>query len=360
MGIRHAKTHTLHDKVFDETRAEGRLQLMIDQDFTCFKFYEEWSQVKTLTLLNSSERISSSKLIPGKPVNRRRSCVELAIEKIATVRLPKKKRTETVIEQSGQSEGIKDKADSEETKEEDEIPLVQRQTRVVIGRRVHQELDEEALDHSKQLKGVERISETTEFLLKLKQAKKASKQDFILQQHPKSSSEGSGVNPEVPDGLSHKSPNEGSGITLVVLDEPRDGSSSLSLDSEEEIEDISSDDESLGVDDTKKADANKVNDDKVDKEQHMDEQAETDQPKKVQAEDSVPKLQKSRKPETKVDTDVLDTRLTRLEKKVKAVSKFNIPESIDKFVQAHLKKNVLPKDGTPQHHLIKLLVDPTP
>ncbi|GJQ97001.1 hypothetical protein Tco_0008140 [Tanacetum coccineum] len=41
-----------------------------------------------------------------------------------------------------------------------------------------------------------------------------------------------------------------------------------------------------------------------------------------------------------VDTTVL----ARLEKKVDAMSKFKIPKAIDKFIQAHLKKNVLPKD----------------
>ncbi|GJY10461.1 hypothetical protein Tco_0378646 [Tanacetum coccineum] len=55
-------------------------------------------------------------------------------------------------------------------------------------------------------------------------------------------------------------------------------------------------------------------------------------------------LKKSKKPDTQVDVDVLDNRLTRLEKKVDAMSKFNTPEAIDKSVQAYLKKNVLPKD----------------
>ncbi|GJY00245.1 hypothetical protein Tco_0357263 [Tanacetum coccineum] len=290
----------------DSDHPFGRLQLMIDQDFTCFKFYEEWSQVKMLTLLNLSERISSSKLISGKPrlhsyhrvkktdqVLRNLKFINKG-EKDPIFRMPiplvmLNDNIKTYVDYSkylakskggkpkGHGKGIEDEVDSEETKEEDEIPLVRRQTRVVIG---------------------------------------------------------SGVNPEVPDRLSHKSPNEGSGMTLVVLDEPRDGSSSSSLESEEEIEDISSDDESLGVDDTEKAYANKVNDDKVHEEQHMDGQSETDQPEK-----------KSKKPKTKVDTDVLYTRLTRFKKKVEAVSKFNILEDIDKSVQAHLKKNVLPKDA---------------
>ncbi|GKB86043.1 hypothetical protein Tco_0958315 [Tanacetum coccineum] len=138
--------------------------------------------------------------------------VEVVVEKIAYVRVPKTKRTYTLTEQSGQSEGVEDDADFEETEEEDEIPLVQRQTRVVIGRQVHQESDEEALDHSKKLKGVERMSETTEFLLQLKKAKKAR-----------------------------------SGVTLAVSDEPEDSSSTSSSDSNDEIEDISSDDDDKAV-----------------------------------------------------------------------------------------------------------------
>nr|GFB12246.1 hypothetical protein [Tanacetum cinerariifolium] len=83
-------------------------------------------------------------------------------------------------------------------------------------------------------------------------------------------------------------------------------------------------------------------------------------------------LKKSKKPKTQVDVDVLDNRLTRLEKKVNAMSRFNLPKEIDKSMQAHLK-NALPKDvpdfgkikhrkqtcracqNTSQHHLIKLL-----
>ncbi|GJV72868.1 hypothetical protein Tco_1492863, partial [Tanacetum coccineum] len=50
--------------------------------------------------------------------------------------------------------------------------------------------------------------------------------------------EGSGVTLEFPDGLSHKGPNEGSGVTPTVLDEPSGSSSSLSLEYDDEIKDI--------------------------------------------------------------------------------------------------------------------------
>ncbi|GJT74193.1 hypothetical protein Tco_1040918 [Tanacetum coccineum] len=49
-------------------------------------------------------------------------------------------------------------------------------------------------------------------------------------------------------------------------------------------------------------------------------------------------LKKSRKPETQVDTGALESRVTRLEKTVNAMSWFNLHEEIYKSVKAHLKK----------------------
>ncbi|GJW68445.1 hypothetical protein Tco_0122869 [Tanacetum coccineum] len=54
-------------------------------------------------------------------------------------------------------------------------------------------------------------------------------------------------------------------------------------------------------------------------------------------------LEKSKRPESQVDVGELDNRVTRLEKKVHAMSSFNLPNAIDKSVKAYLK-NVLPKD----------------
>ncbi|GJW45886.1 hypothetical protein Tco_0077532 [Tanacetum coccineum] len=44
------------------------------------------------------------------------------------IRVPKKKRTKTLFEESAQSEGVEDDVDSKEIEEEDEIPLVRRKT----------------------------------------------------------------------------------------------------------------------------------------------------------------------------------------------------------------------------------------
>ncbi|GJR42621.1 hypothetical protein Tco_1310724 [Tanacetum coccineum] len=178
--------------------------------------------------------------------------VEIIVERVS---IPKRIHSKTVIEETGQSKEVVDAVDSEETREEEEPQLTRRrQTGVIIGREAKRESDEENLDHSSKLK--------------------ASKDDFILQQHPKGLGEGSGVTLEVTKGLIHKDPNEGSGVTLVVLDEPSGSSSSSTLESEDEIKDISSDMERAKADDTEKpdaktteiADANKGNDDKADEE----------------------------------------------------------------------------------------------
>ncbi|GJS99571.1 hypothetical protein Tco_0820741 [Tanacetum coccineum] len=183
--------------------------------------------------------------------------------------------------------------------------------------------------------------ETTEFLLQLKKVKKAKKHEFILQQRPKSSGEGSSVSLPIPDGL-------------------KGSSSSSSSDSDDKIEDISSDDDN-------KAAKEKVADEKAGDDQAIykqDERKPADQrpplvdttmtlilettlspkqPPQSRRKNKKALLKKSKKPETQIDIEVLDNILTRREKKVEAMSKSNLTEAIDKSVQAHLKKT-LPKD----------------
>nr|GEU62464.1 hypothetical protein [Tanacetum cinerariifolium] len=93
--------------------------------------------------------------------------VEVVVE---TVRIPKKRRSKTVIKETGQSEEVADTIDLEETKNDEEEPQLtrRRQIGVVIGRAVHTKNE-------------------------------ASKDDFIIQQRPKGSSKGSGVVPKFPD-----------------------------------------------------------------------------------------------------------------------------------------------------------------
>ncbi|GJZ59653.1 hypothetical protein Tco_0615469 [Tanacetum coccineum] len=66
-------------------------------------------------------------------------------------------------------------------------------------------------------------------------------------------------------------------------------------------------------------------------------------------------LKKSKQHESQVESRELESRVTRLEKKVHAMSSFNLPEAIDKSVKAHLK-NVLPKD-VPDFGKIKMEKD---
>ncbi|GJR95926.1 hypothetical protein Tco_0268100 [Tanacetum coccineum] len=101
-----------------------------------------------------------------------RKGVEVAVQKIETIRVPKKKRIETFIKETTPSKEVADT--------------------------IHKELDEEALDHSKKLKGVETISAVAQYLLDMKIATKESKNEYILQQRLKGLGEGLGVIPEVP------------------------------------------------------------------------------------------------------------------------------------------------------------------
>ncbi|GJU60340.1 hypothetical protein Tco_1238106 [Tanacetum coccineum] len=139
------------------------------------------------------------------------------------------------------------------TNEEEVKPLVRcRFTEVSIGSEAYQRTanEEERVDHSKKLKGLETLSIAAQLKLDMKKAQKASKDDFFIQQHSKGLGEGSSVTPEVPNVHILKCTNKGAGRTLEVLDEPSDASSSSSFDSEIAVEDISSDEEKV----TKKPD----------------------------------------------------------------------------------------------------------
>ncbi|GJW27077.1 hypothetical protein Tco_0040888 [Tanacetum coccineum] len=219
----------------------------------------------------------------------------------------------------------------------------------------------------------------------MKQARKASKDDFILQQCPKGLGEGSGVIPEIPD-------------------EPRGSSSSSGLESNDEIEDISSDDERSEANDIEKfvkVEANKVNDEKTEEEKVTKEQTEdvhakvnfiNDNPDvsltdvlndqaKIEIQSMVevlvlqenpnvqrpplvdtnvtmipetttlspkqppPKrsktkviLKKSKKPDAKVDANAVLQRLIKLEKKVDMMSKIDHSESINNLFKLTSKR----------------------
>ncbi|GKB40099.1 hypothetical protein Tco_0885041 [Tanacetum coccineum] len=308
-----------------------------------------------------------------------------------------------MVEEVGQSEEVADEADSEETKEDDEEPLNKRKTTgLVIGGEGYRESDEEGVDYSKKLKGLETLSEVAQFKLNMKKARKASKHDFFLQPRPRGSGEGSGVTLEFPNELTLKSSNEGAGVTPEVPDESSDHSSSSSSDLEFAVEDISSDEADVTekADDAKKAGEEEHSDVHGGNEQFGDAQADVrmteplvekleatkvsssmtlssveftsqflnDNPDvtvndvlkdpvepEVQSMVDVPVTQakpaeqrpplvyttKSKKPDTQVDSGELESKVTRLEKKFHAMSSFNLPDPIDKSVKAHLKKVLL-------------------
>ncbi|GJQ94902.1 hypothetical protein Tco_0006041 [Tanacetum coccineum] len=102
--------------------------------------------------------------------------VEIADERVS---IPKRRWSKTIVEEVEQSKEVAKDVDSEET---DEEPPVRRPTGIVIGGEVQRESDEEGVDHSK------------------------------------SSDEGSGVTPKVPDELTQNSSNKGAGVILEVLD----------------------------------------------------------------------------------------------------------------------------------------------
>nr|GEX28329.1 uncharacterized mitochondrial protein AtMg00820-like [Tanacetum cinerariifolium] len=174
--------------------------------------------------------------------------VEVVMEKIETVRVPKKKRAKTVIKETGLSEEVDDAVDLEET-DEDEVCPNERKFSLVIRR-----------DTDTQ----------------------ASKDNLFLKKHS-------------------KGPGEGSGVILEVPDRPSDNSESSRLKSKDEERFLSTNDEAsqakfhkertktdnTDVDAGKKDEDAKDADEQAGEEQVMDEQDGIDQTRKVQAEVSV-------------------------------------------------------------------------
>ncbi|GKG27375.1 hypothetical protein Tco_0403078, partial [Tanacetum coccineum] len=95
---------------------------------------------------------------------------------------------------------------------------------MVIGREQASEVDKEVVERQKKkkMKGIA-IDAAAQELLHIKKGIRKSREDYILQQIPKGSSEGSGTKPEVlnePKGKS-KGLSKRVGITPKVPDEPK-------------------------------------------------------------------------------------------------------------------------------------------
>nr|GFA82017.1 hypothetical protein [Tanacetum cinerariifolium] len=138
-----------------------------------------------------------------------------------------------------QSEEVVEDVDSEETI--DEPPVRIRPTRVVIGGEVHNKSDDEGLDHSKKLKGLETLSEIAQFKLNMEKARRVHN-ELTLEVHD---------------------------VTSKVLDKPSDHSSGSNSDSKFIVKDISSDEADIieKAEEAKKAETEKDTD-----EQMIDEQ----------------------------------------------------------------------------------------
>ncbi|GJW55553.1 hypothetical protein Tco_0099638 [Tanacetum coccineum] len=227
-----------------------------------------------------------------------------------------KRCSKTVIEEVAQSEEGAYVVDSKETKEYEEEPLVRtRSSGVVIGGEVHRESDEERIDHSKKLKGLETL---------------------------KGSGEGSGVTLEVPDELTCKSSNKGASVIPEKDTEEHVTEEHVveKQDGEEEHGDEQVDRPPL-VDITVTLILDTTT---ITPTQPPPTQPKRNKPKRI--------LKKSKKPDTQVDSGELECIVTKLEKKVHAMSSFSLPDAIDKLVKSHLKK-VLPAD-VPEFGKIKM------
>ncbi|GKE41953.1 hypothetical protein Tco_1469237 [Tanacetum coccineum] len=101
--------------------------------------------------------------------------VEIVMERL---RVPKRKRSKTSTEDVYESEQMDDLGDSEETEDEEVKPLVRhRSTDVTIGSKSHREsvADEQRVDHSMKLKGLETLSTDAQLKLDMKKAQKPEK-----------------------------------------------------------------------------------------------------------------------------------------------------------------------------------------
>ncbi|GKD95119.1 hypothetical protein Tco_1374956 [Tanacetum coccineum] len=108
-------------------------------------------------------------------------------------------------------------------------------------------------------------------------------------------------------------------------------SSSSSLEFDDEIKDISSDDERSEADDMQKI--KKSEDDKAAEEKFLNDNPDVSLTYALKNPWNLKKtkvlLKKSKKPEAQADTGVILKRLTKLETKVEAMSKFNLLEAIE-------------------------------
>ncbi|GKB90238.1 hypothetical protein Tco_0962510 [Tanacetum coccineum] len=276
-----------------------------------------------------------------------------------------------------------DTAESEETMDDEVQPPIRRSTGVVIGREVPMKSAKGALDDFDKLKRIEILSEAALHESDIKQASKASKQDYRIQQHSIGSSEGAGIIPEVPDepkdiSSSSSSSSSDDETEIISLDDENKADDQEKVANEEKVDEEMKDAEKAKSKKAEEehADEEKAKEEKIEEENVDDEQARVDQAQDNQAgflnvsfdtslvgilKDPTTKLEiqsivdvpiHQEDPTVQqtllVDTviSMLEQRFSELKKKVKAMSKINQAKAIKESIQANLineVKNQLPK-----------------
>ncbi|GKC90267.1 hypothetical protein Tco_1150916 [Tanacetum coccineum] len=216
--------------------------------------------------------------------SRKRAAYErwYCVKKTETIRVPRKKRTKTVVEETGQSEELADSENLEEVEAtKEERRLNERHSSLVIGREVNMETDEGTYDHSTmKLKGLENYNSVDS------RNEKIAKDLELIQEK--------------------------------VMEQPArpPPSPSHTLSSAEYSNQLINDNVVISMKDI------------------LQDPIDTETQSMV---DVLPKKSKE-----KVNAEAVLKRLIKVEKKVDAMSKIDHTKTIDKSQQAHLKK-VLPK-----------------
>nr|GEW60250.1 hypothetical protein [Tanacetum cinerariifolium] len=225
---------------------------------------------------------------------------------------------------------IADIEEIEESEDDEVAPLIRRQTKVIIGREIPKESDEEVLDHSKKLKGVAYVE--------------------VL------SSDDERTESDKEKAWSKKTESEND--DEETTDEEIDNTEKAD---EKHANEEHADKEMV---DEEKADEEKLEDEKADDDQAKDDQAGVQIPMTQKKKHELPKCSSSL---TLSSTGYVLQRLLELEKKVKVLSKDDHAEAIEKSIQANVineVKNQLPKllpkvvsDSFTEYELKNMLFD---
>nr|GEV44195.1 retrovirus-related Pol polyprotein from transposon TNT 1-94 [Tanacetum cinerariifolium] len=245
-----------------------------------------------------------------------RKGVEVDVQKKKDpIRVPRKKRTKTIVEETNYKD-------------------------------VEKETDEGTLDHLiMKLKGVANVPSAVQFLLDMKKGSKASRNEYILPQLPK------GVRATNDEEIQEKFDDERAGTDNfndagkkqvekihVLVPEPVKEKTKVPLPSASHTLSSAEYEDNLAVQETQIVDV--VMEPSPVKTTHL---PKTQSPKSQLPQSKTKMILKKRKKlKEKLDVEAVWKRLMKLEKKVDAILKIDHTKAIDKLAQAHVK-NVLPK-----------------